>query len=306
MAHFSSRQIREYRIHELGAGNGASMGLLSKLKGVASTGSDIAATAIKQCEATCAPGAASFRILDIAKGPHAIPHTLRGQFDAVLCTFVLSAIPTVRHASALGAMLAMLAPGGILCFRDYGIMDHAMLRGNAKGLGGGPIATKEASGASEPRDELGGRCGGMWEGQLVRSFARPDGTLTHFFSLEEFVALCRQAKRCICGDWDPREDTRMQLQEVSEAALDGHPQASRVTPGLKIVLPGDKYCSAKVSVAPPAPGAGLVGTGLGDQSGRHCSYCCRYSCVESRNRKSGIRMQRVFIRAVLTTRGFAP
>jgi len=105
-----------------------------------------------------------------------------------------------------------------VCFRDYGILDQAMLREHAKRYTDGTFSTtcgaartdETANGSqdglddddpqsrsgdntvshrplspslSHTREQKGLTC------MMTRSFRRPDGTLTHFFSLEELRSL---------------------------------------------------------------------------------------------------------------------
>jgi methyltransferase-like protein 6 len=50
--------------------------------------------------------------------------------DCVLMVFALSAIRPEHHVHVLRSALALLRPGGLLCFRDYGLYDMTMLRHN--------------------------------------------------------------------------------------------------------------------------------------------------------------------------------
>jgi len=68
----------------------------------------------------------------------------------------LSAVPPGdASATFLKSVFAALAPGGVVCFRDYGIYDHAMLRFSP----------------SQRTEE--------------RTYVRGDGTLARFFTVEE-------------------------------------------------------------------------------------------------------------------------
>lgn len=66
--------------------------------------------------------------------------------QAVLLMFVLSALHPDKHEVAVRNAAAALAPGGALCFRDYGVWDHAMLRFKARALvdrgATGPLFTR--------------------------------------------------------------------------------------------------------------------------------------------------------------------
>ncbi|ETO69083.1 hypothetical protein F442_14054 [Phytophthora nicotianae P10297] len=77
--------------------------------------------------------------------------------DIVLMVFVLSALPPESFAQTLQKIFAALRPGGIVCFRDYGLYDLAMRR-NAKKLG-------------------------------PSLYYRSDGTLAYFFSREVLAEL---------------------------------------------------------------------------------------------------------------------
>ncbi|KAG3119087.1 hypothetical protein PI124_g4806 [Phytophthora idaei] len=81
--------------------------------------------------------------------------------DIVLMVFVLSALPPESFAQALQKIFAALRPGGIVCFRDYGLYDLAMRR-NAKKLG-------------------------------PNLYYRSDGTLAYFFSCEVLADLFDRA-----------------------------------------------------------------------------------------------------------------
>jgi methyltransferase-like protein 6 len=57
--------------------------------------------------------------------------SLTGQTRATLAMFVLSAIPPSYHATTFKTLASTLQLGGLLCFRDYGLYDLAMLRADA-------------------------------------------------------------------------------------------------------------------------------------------------------------------------------
>ena len=79
--------------------------------------------------------------------------------DAVLCTFMLSALPPAVHSIALANAVRLLRPGALFCFRDYGRLDMAQLRA--------PDAN-------------------IITAELHR---RGDGTLAYYFTVEELRAL---------------------------------------------------------------------------------------------------------------------
>lgn len=76
-----------------------------------------------------------------------------GSVDIALVVFAMSALPPAAFLDTLRKVREVLRPGGLLCFRDYGLYDLAMRR-NAKKLG-------------------------------KSLFYRSDGTLAYFFSRED-------------------------------------------------------------------------------------------------------------------------
>lgn len=77
-----------------------------------------------------------------------------GGIDYVTLIFTLSAIPFQRMSFVVAGCLAVLKPGGLLLFRDYGLFDMTMLR-------------------FPPEQRVG-----------LREYRRSDGTLSYFFSLD--------------------------------------------------------------------------------------------------------------------------
>jgi methyltransferase-like protein 6 len=87
---------------------------------------------------------------------------------AALLLFTLSAIAPQQHAAALRNLVASVAPGGHVCFRDYGLGDLAQLRAPDAAL------------------------------LSASTHRRPDGTLAHYFSREEVAALLEAAGCTVC------------------------------------------------------------------------------------------------------------
>ena len=81
--------------------------------------------------------------------------SLPPRLDAVLMVFVLSAVPLDDIPRFLASVFRALKPGGVVCFRDYGVYDLPMLR-------------------FPPDQRLGDRL-----------YVRGDGTLAHFFTVED-------------------------------------------------------------------------------------------------------------------------
>lgn len=92
-------------------------------------------------------------VCDVAREP--LHGVTPGSIDIALMVFAMSAVPPADFLETLRKVREALRPGGLLCFRDYGLYDLAMRR-NAK--------------------------------KLDRSlFYRSDGTLAYFFSREDIL-----------------------------------------------------------------------------------------------------------------------
>lgn len=97
----------------------------------------------------------------------AVPREPRNKVEYVSMVFVLCSIPVAKHELVLRRVAAcMTQPTGVFFFRDYGVADHAETR-------------------FRKRDE---RCGNR-DDVDANTYARTNGTLSHFFSLEEVRAL---------------------------------------------------------------------------------------------------------------------
>ncbi|KAF9084473.1 hypothetical protein BGX29_010151 [Mortierella sp. GBA35] len=84
-----------------------------------------------------------------------------GSLDIVSSIFVLSAIPAEKLEAAVRNIRDVMKPGGMLCFRDYAVYDAAQVKFS-----------------SNP--------GHMLDTNL---YVRQDGTLSHFFSVEQMTEL---------------------------------------------------------------------------------------------------------------------
>ncbi|KAK6137751.1 hypothetical protein DH2020_028503 [Rehmannia glutinosa] len=86
-----------------------------------------------------------------------------GGVDFVTLIFTLSALPLDRMPKAITECFAVLKPGGLLLFRDYGLYDMTMLR-------------------FEPEKRIG-----------YREYLRSDGTRSYFFCLNTIRSLTADA-----------------------------------------------------------------------------------------------------------------
>ncbi|XP_057789221.1 uncharacterized protein LOC131006092 isoform X3 [Salvia miltiorrhiza] len=86
-----------------------------------------------------------------------------GGVDFVTLIFTLSALPLDRMPKAIKECFAVLKPGGMLLFRDYGVCDMTMLR-------------------FDPQQRIG-----------YREYLRSDGTRSYFFCLDTVRSLTSAA-----------------------------------------------------------------------------------------------------------------
>ena len=83
--------------------------------------------------------------------------------NMITCIFVMSAIHPDKHQKVFNNLAKVLKPGGVLCFRDYGLYDMAMIRFKP----GSKIADN--------------------------FYTRQDGTRSYFFQAEEIARLGDEA-----------------------------------------------------------------------------------------------------------------
>ncbi|KAF0707330.1 hypothetical protein AaE_013661 [Aphanomyces astaci] len=95
--------------------------------------------------------------------------------DVVLMVFVLSAIPPTSFANVMHKVHRALKPGGVVCFRDYGLYDLAMMR-----------STKKVHATTRHVDHVDGKRG---DGGDKHVYYRGDGTLATFFSIQDLSSL---------------------------------------------------------------------------------------------------------------------
>ncbi|KAH7050414.1 S-adenosyl-L-methionine-dependent methyltransferase [Linnemannia elongata] len=105
-------------------------------------------------------GRCSAFVCDLTKDPltDTIP---AGSLDIVSSIFVLSAIPAEKLEAAIRNIKEVMKPGGMICFRDYAVYDAAQVKFS-----------------SNP--------GHMLDTNL---YVRQDGTMSHFFSVEQMTEL---------------------------------------------------------------------------------------------------------------------
>jgi methyltransferase-like protein 6 len=157
---------------EAGCGNGAN--LFALLRGEPrfhAFAADFSASALESVPKHCDHALVADRITpvlcDLSTGelPAAVPDA---SVHVAFCVFVLSAIHPSRHVPAIAAFKRVLAPGGRLCFRDYGVFDMAHVRF-------GP--SHQVNGSN-------------------RLYRRGDGTLSYFFSTG-WLCVC-VCSMCVC------------------------------------------------------------------------------------------------------------
>lgn len=123
---------------------------------------------------------------------HGVPRLPLNPVEFTSMVFVLCSIPVAQHVQVLRRVAqCMKRPGGVFFFRDYAVSDHAETRFRLRD-GAGPAQTVPfASGAPGSHEELQP----MADEERVagNTYARTNGTLSHFFSEEEVRGLFEAA-----------------------------------------------------------------------------------------------------------------
>ena len=109
---------------------------------------------------------------------------------AVLCIFVLSAIPPEKHVTALIQLSRLLSHDGVILFRDYGIYDMTMYRHKIRY----DTLLFERNHTNTPLPHLGSPL--VPSPPIQRVQRAPDdanGTLVYYFDLEYITQIVTQA-----------------------------------------------------------------------------------------------------------------
>ncbi|TYZ57359.1 hypothetical protein PybrP1_012959 [[Pythium] brassicae (nom. inval.)] len=147
----------EIQLLELGCGYGSAVfPILDECPNVRAQVCDFSAHAIRvlQQNPRFDPRRCRAFVCDVARDE--LSGVAPGSVDIALLVFVLSALPPASVAPTLRKVFTALRPGGLVCFRDYGLYDLAMRR-NAKRLS-------------------------------PSLYYRSDGTLAYFFSKADLAA----------------------------------------------------------------------------------------------------------------------
>ncbi|BGP21997.1 methyltransferase [Rhodotorula toruloides] len=120
------------------------------------------------------------------------------QFDIVSCVFVLSAIAPRFQAKAMETLLALLAPGGSLLFRDYALHDAAQLRFHSlpsASYASNPSLLSPQSDA--PVSDSSSQSDSTFDDFNRPFYRRGDNTLTYFFTAAEIQSYVDEARRAL-------------------------------------------------------------------------------------------------------------
>ncbi|GBG27208.1 Methyltransferase-like protein [Hondaea fermentalgiana] len=116
---------------ELGCGTGAAvLPLLKEIPQLVAQTVDVSPSAIEALQRGAAaaglgPDRLTAGVCDIVRDP--LPMA-PGSLDFGLLVFTLSAISPTHHCRVLRALATALRPGGLMCFRDYGLFDMVQTR----------------------------------------------------------------------------------------------------------------------------------------------------------------------------------
>lgn len=142
-------------IFEIGCGVGNSLTFFHENK-CALKGIDVSQTAVEHCQKRYPMG--EFKVQNIASDEELNTRNV----DGCLLIYTLSAIDPKEHGKVFYKASKILKKGGLLCFRDYGLMDMVQLR------------YKNESTISK------------------NFYKRSDGTFTYFFTEEEIKLLAEK------------------------------------------------------------------------------------------------------------------
>ena len=161
LSFFNNPQVKV--VSEVGCGHGSTMfPLLSKLPHIQYIATDYSDVALNMLSTLAAKEIESNRVVtslwDIATDPACTQFSDR--CDLVLSIFVLSAIDPSQHVSSLRHLSSALRPGGRVLLRDYALYDMTAFRHRRL---------------------------------AEHTFARQDGTLCTYFSLESLSRAARDA-----------------------------------------------------------------------------------------------------------------
>uniref|UniRef100_A0A0K3CHH8 BY PROTMAP: gi/647395738/emb/CDR37401.1/ RHTO0S02e14400g1_1 [Rhodosporidium toruloides] n=1 Tax=Rhodotorula toruloides TaxID=5286 RepID=A0A0K3CHH8_RHOTO len=121
------------------------------------------------------------------------------QFDIVSCVFVLSALAPRCQAKAMETLLALVAPGGSLLFRDYALHDAAQLRFHSlpsASYASNPSLLSPQTDASASPDSST-PSDPSFDDSNRPFYRRGDNTLTYFFTANEIQSHVDEAAHAL-------------------------------------------------------------------------------------------------------------
>ncbi|KAL7344429.1 S-adenosyl-L-methionine-dependent methyltransferase [Rhodotorula toruloides] len=121
------------------------------------------------------------------------------QFDIVSCVFVLSALAPRCQAKAMETLLALVAPGGSLLFRDYALHDAAQLRfhslPSASYASNPSLLSRQTEPSASP--DQSAPPDPTFDDSNRPFYRRGDNTLTYFFTAAEIQSYVDEAARVL-------------------------------------------------------------------------------------------------------------